>query len=302
VALSDGEAALELGELALGVGRPEQAAPWLTTALTTLPDKTRSQLGLAQVELSRHHIPEADRLLAAVVASAPGNWKAIAQYAETQGLSGRFAESVRLYERALQEHPEYAYLHAGLGIALAGLGDEDRASAEIAEAKRLGADESTSFNQLSWYYLAARQNLPAGRAAEATIEIDRWRSEVSTYMAIAGSVAYRRASKEADARALLDRAASAAKKAWPLPAIRYLRNELSAVDLLREATDNDKRTEARTYIALNLLLSGKAQEALPHLIWVRDHGNRTYYEYFVALAELDALGPGKRVSGTVLSR
>ena len=76
---------------------------------------------------------------------------------------------------------------------------------------------------------------------------------------------------------------------WPYPVFRYLKREITEEQLLALATDSDKLTEAHTYIGLDLSLDGKRQEALPHLDWVRENGNKNFVEYPLALAEIERI-------------
>src|SRR6185369_6971010 len=56
-----------------------------------------------------------------------------------------------------------------------------------------------------------------------------------------------------DASKLLDLAHKRLNaSAWPYPIVAYLRREISKDSLLSLATDNDKMTEARTYMGLAL--------------------------------------------------
>jgi len=59
--------------------------------------------------------------------------------------------------------------------------------------------------------------------------------------------------------------------------------------LRRAADNNDRMTEARAYIGMNLLLEGKQQEAVEHFRWVQASGRKTYLQYRLALAELKRL-------------
>jgi hypothetical protein len=83
---------------------------------------------------------------------------------------------------------------------------------------------------------------------------------------------------------------------WPYAVVRYFQRRLTGAALLATAKDDDQMTEARTYLALDLILAGTPQAARPHLEWVRLHGTRTYFEYPVALAALKRLPPVARVS------
>jgi lipoprotein NlpI len=68
-----------------------------------------------------------------------------------------------------------------------------------------------------------------------------------------------------------------------------LRKEISKEALLSSATDNDKMTEVRTYMGLALAVTGERQEALKHLQWVKENGNKSFVEFPAALAELRRL-------------
>ena len=64
----------------------------------------------------------------------------------------------------------------------------------------------------------------------------------------------------------------------------------TADELLRLATDNDKKSEAHTYIGMNLRLKGADDEARPHFEWVKEYGNKRFYEYPLAIEELKRMG------------
>jgi hypothetical protein len=52
------------------------------------------------------------------------------------------------------------------------------------------------------------------------------------------------------------------------------------------AATNDHKTEAHTYVGMDLLLEGRVDDAREHFAWVRDYGNKRFIEYLLALAEL----------------
>jgi ribosomal protein L35AE/L33A len=77
---------------------------------------------------------------------------------------------------------------------------------------------------------------------------------------------------------------------WPGPIISFLRSEKGSADeVLKQATDNDKLTEAHAYLGLVLALNEKRADALTHLRWVKEHGNKGFVEYGMAIAEIDRL-------------
>ena len=104
-----------------------------------------------------------------------------------------------------------------------------------------------------------------------------------------GYFGHRQAHRDAEARQLLDEAARKCNtEAWPYPIIQYLRRELDEPALLAAAAgERDKLTDVRTYLGLDYALAGRPEDAIPHLLWVQEHGNPSLSEYNFAVAELD---------------
>jgi len=104
-------------------------------------------------------------------------------------------------------------------------------------------------------------------------------------MVLVAHLGYRQSG--AEARAILDEATARLNTAvWPYPVVAYMRGELTADRLMEIAATNDQKTEAHTYVGMDLLLKGRVQDAREHFVWVRDYGNKRFIEYALALAEL----------------
>ncbi|HEX8748150.1 MAG TPA: hypothetical protein VF717_13330 [Pyrinomonadaceae bacterium] len=117
------------------------------------------------------------------------------------------------------------------------------------------------------------------------------------YMALAIYFGQRQAQQNSNAEKTVEEAlAQTDAGEWPYPVFKYLQRQITAQQLIDLATDNDKQTEAHAYIGLDLSLSGRRDEALEHLRWVRDKGNKDFVEYPLALAELARLGDQPRKS------
>ncbi len=87
--------------------------------------------------------------------------------------------------------------------------------------------------------------------------------------------------------ALLNQASQTlTNKGWPYPIIQYMNEQVIAQAVLDQATDNDKMTEAKTYIAFDLLADNKGAEASPMIVWVKEHGNKAFNEYDLVSALL----------------
>jgi hypothetical protein len=136
--------------------------------------------------------------------------------------------------------------------------------------------------------MLARQGEPV-RGFREVIDVQGWKGDQAVYAVILGDLAARQAGAEAAAKAFLANAAGKLDADWPEPAVRYLRGEIDEPALLALAVDDGKRTEAHCYLGLDLALKGRRDEALDHLRWVMDHGNPSYIEYGIAVAELDRL-------------
>jgi hypothetical protein len=122
--------------------------------------------------------------------------------------------------------------------------------------------------------------------------LERWRpawsDEHHFYIAVVGYFGFRQAGRKDDAAKLLGEAAKACTSvAWVCQPMRYLSREQTAEEFIARATDNDKMTEAKTYVGVDLALEGKMTQALPYLEWVKANGNRGFYEYPLAVAWLD---------------
>ena len=110
------------------------------------------------------------------------------------------------------------------------------------------------------------------------------------YAVILGNLAARQSGDEPGARAFLDDAAGKLDAtAWPRPVVHFLRGEINEPALLALAVDDDKRTEAHCFLGLDCALETRKDEAWAHYQWVKEHGNPTFIEYTIALAELDRL-------------
>lgn len=122
------------------------------------------------------------------------------------------------------------------------------------------------------------------------LELKGWRDDSAVYMMMTAHFGYRLEHNDAEAEAILKKAVTIVDhNEWPYPVIRYLLHEITAKELLAQANDSDKQTEAHTYLGLDLSLTGKRDEAITHLRWVKEKGNKHFYEYPVATAELERL-------------
>jgi len=209
--------------------------------------------------------------------------------------TGQNERALKDYDAALALNPQSAETYFNRGNAYSDLGQHERALRDYTEAIRLDPTHSGAVFNRSLASMFLRRAETAADA-RAYVKLKGWKDNRAQYMAIFGAFGDRWAQRETEARQLLDEAAANCNtSAWPYPVIRYLRRDLSVDDLLAAATDLDKKTEARAYLGLDLVLAGKQDEAVTHLHWVKDNGKKSFSEYAFAVNELGRLegGAGK---------
>jgi lipoprotein NlpI len=218
-------------------------------------------------------------------------------YAEAYYSRGKLYHTLRQYEQALKDYDEALHLQPDVAefyYARANVyndaGQPAQALKDYDSALRLNPNSAPAHYNRSLAHFALGHGGEAAADARAFLALSGWQDGHAPYMVLVGYMGEQQAHHESEARQLLDEAAGKCNRAlWPYPIIRYLRRELTAAALVAAATDTDKQTEARTYLGLDLSLSGHREEALTHLRWVKDNGNKGFTEYSFATAALQHL-------------
>lgn len=218
-------------------------------------------------------------------------------YAEAYAARGNMRNLLVQNERAIQDfdeairlNPQYTEAYYNRANAYMDSGQLEKALKDYDATVTLNASHAEAlYNRALVYVLLARGE--AATDARLYLRMKGWKEERSMYIVLIGYLGHRYARNEEEARKLLADAKTECDPAvWPYPIVRHLLGELSAQALLNLATDDDKKTEAQAYAGINLSLSGKPEEAIPHLRWVKDHGNKGFVEYALAAAEFNRLG------------
>jgi tetratricopeptide (TPR) repeat protein len=292
-ALSEAEVNYYLGDLLLRNNRLDEAEAHLQKALGQEKAMAKAGISLAVLRLRQRRFDEARTLLQSSIAADPQNYLGPLDYAEGLSQTGHYQEALEYYHRAAALKPAASGPHAGLGFTYTALGREKEAAAEFQQALKLDPLSQDFYHSRSFTYLSLNRGGLAATAARLALQLQGWRELSAMYMILTAHFGYRQEHKVAEADDMLKQAAAVVDHTlWPYPVIRYLQHELTAEQLLAQATDSDKQTEAHTYLGLDLSLNGKREEALQHLRWVKDHGNKHFYEYPVAVAELERLEKG----------
>lgn len=201
---------------------------------------------------------------------------------------GDYNRAIADYNEALQLDPNFAQAYNNRGLAWHDKGEYDRELTDYNEALRLDPTFAQAyFNRgNSWSNRGdfVRAMADYGEALRLNPKHE--------YYPIFGHLAARRAGDEPAATRFLE-AFEPADEQWPAPVVRYLRGNLDEEALLALANDDDKRTEAHYYLGVVHAVASRTPQALIHFQWVRDHGNKIYVEYDIALAELRRLEAGE---------
>jgi len=237
---------------------------------------------------------EAERAYTLAAKLAPDDERAFEGLGNIYYDQQRYEEAVTAYRKTVELKPKNPGAFESLGDAYYGLGRYQEAIEASSQSIRLDPKPPGAYWTLTWVNLTIGQGETAGNLANAFIY--RWRplyvGEPPYYITFAGCLGYREAGRTAEADILLaapGKLNECQDQKWVCRVLKYLRHEISAEQLLTEANDNDKLTEARTYIGIDLALSGRRQEALPHLRWVVANGNHRFTEYPLAKAWLEKL-------------
>lgn len=200
-----------------------------------------------------------------------------------------FEQAVVAYRKAVELNPKNPIVFENLGNAYYELAQYKEAIDASSQSIRLDPQPPGAYFTLVWSNLTIDEGETAGNLANAFIY--RWRpffvGDQPYYVTFAGYLGYRQSGRVEEANKLLAVAPNSnecADQNWVCRLLKYLRHDISAEQLLKEASDNGRMTEAQTYIGLDLALSGKRAEGLPYLRWVAAKGDRTFTEYALATA------------------
>ncbi|MDX2032173.1 MAG: tetratricopeptide repeat protein [Blastocatellia bacterium] len=316
-----------LGSVYINLGRNAEALEHLRAAVRLDPENpiAHLNLGINLANLRRGddamvELREANRLSPrdARIHNEIGN--------ALHNVFGRYEDALASYEEARRLNPNVPAVHHNIGLMLVRLGKGAEAIPRFEEALRLNpayqnaryllsnaysragryeeaVDSWTRFLQLRPRGREALQNrawnrMYLGKEGDAAasdalqfLEVAGWRDAASPFMALIAHLGYRRAGRDAEARDVLAEAEKHCDRlVWPYAIIQCLRGEISPEELLQMANDAEKKTEAHTYLGMDLLLNGRLDEARGHFAWVKEYGNNRFLEHSLAIAELIRLG------------
>ncbi len=287
---TEAEVQYHLGDLLLRARRLEEAEPYLQKALSLEPKAADALVALGALRTRQRAYPEAKKILQQAIELDANNYLAHYQYANILLQEEQMEKAIEAYRQAAKLKPELGYLHQQLGYVLSEMHRDEEAIEAYTQSLRVDKRAMRSYYSRSFINLRRARGNHAAADALSYLNLNGWRETESLYMALVAYAGCKREGRTADAALILDKAlANCDSTLWPYPVLRYLKGVLSAQELLSAAKDNDQLTEARAYLGLDLSAAGKREEALAHLRWVKENGNKRFIEYHLALAELERL-------------
>jgi len=319
-----------LGSVYVNMGRSSDALEPMKTAARLDPDNSiiRLNLGITLSNLRRADEAMSELNMAKQLSPKDARIQNEIGNLLHHGFN-RIEDALAAYIEARRLNQNFPAIHHNIGLMLMRLGRFSEAVAPLQESIRLDAEnrnaiyllsdaftrvgrfkESTeswtkflelipndpdALTKRSWNYLYAGGN---GREAAADarkfLSVHGWKHETSPFLAIMANLGYRQAGMNEEAQAVLTEATKKINSGtWAYNIILYIKGEITGEALLQlAAANNDKKTEAHAYMGMDLLLKGKADEARTHFSWVKDYGNKRFYEYPLAVEELKRLSQG----------
>ncbi|HEY6006460.1 MAG TPA: tetratricopeptide repeat protein [Anaeromyxobacter sp.] len=163
---------VDLGNLALDLGRPEDAERWYLTALSRAGPHPQVfyNLGIALRRQKRH--AEAERAYQSALRLRPDLTDARVEIAILRDAAGDTAAALAALDEAIRRDPGSPLALENRALILARLGRDPEALADASRAERLTAGEAAALGVLAKVHQAAGRAQAASASAEAALRKD----------------------------------------------------------------------------------------------------------------------------------
>lgn len=286
--ISDGEVELQLGKLSYNLGERESGEARLRKALKLEPDLEGANLWVGYVSFINKNYTEAEKLIARATELDPNDYLAHTFKAYLSSAQSNTEQAIAEFNRAIELQPKMGRVQANLASYQSAIGKDEAAFVTYQNALRLDSRNPDYYRASSIVSLRIRRGILASVHAQSWLRIKGWDESYSVYSALIAHFGYRVSKQNTNADKVLQIASEKLDKSvWGYSIVRYLQKQITADELLKLAVaDKDKLTEAHCYIGLDLIFNDQKDQAIPHLQWVKDNGNKDFMEYGFAIAEL----------------
>jgi tetratricopeptide (TPR) repeat protein len=207
-----------------------------------------------------------------------------------RSIKGDEDRAIADFNKAIELNPASAGTYYNRGLAKNHKKDLSAALADFTTALELDPKLANAYNDRTWVNLYLHRGEPTYLDAAKFLELRGTSDSQSPYMVIVACLGMAESNKADATKTFLEQwVKQFDPSAWTTQIMRYLQGSLDETQLLALATDNGKKTEAHAYIGMAVLLAGKKSAALEHLRWVRENGEKTFYEFNLVNYELQRL-------------
>jgi len=285
--LSEAELQYYQGDLLFRLGQPAEARGFLEKSIELDSKFADGCVALGVLRLAQRQEAEAEKMFQAAIETDSKNYLAHYYYAAIMAGNEKYDEAISHYKQAINLKPDIGLFYSDLGYTYLRTGNENEAIQLFQKGSSIDRKQSHLYRTMGYIHFRRGEVEMSAGDAYNYINTEGWRDEHSQYMLLLWYFSLRQLKKDDFAKTkLLTGLAQLDQTEWPYAVLQYLSGSLSLSDLLTQAKTNDEQTEAHAYAGLDLSLKGERDNALEHLRWVRDNGNRKFVEYQMALAEI----------------
>jgi len=225
---------------------------------------------------------------------------------------GNNDQAIKDFDEAIRLKPNYALAYYDRGISHYLRHEYEQAMKDVQDAIRFDPHYALALYELpldptkgkpikpitnpeEYYYRATTRilmikNQTAQEDLRKYLDKTSWRGRLALSAVILSYLGHKLNHQIAQAEAVLSEAKKRCDTSqWPYPVISYLSHEMTAEDLLGQATDNDRLTDAHGFIGIDLMLAGHRDQAISHLMWAKHQGNGKLVSYSLAVREIEKI-------------
>lgn len=272
-------------------GKYKEALPLLDKRLRLVPDDTRAYAArvaaYGSLEQYQNVVSDCDKILRL----EHRNVSALMSRANAYGHLGQHKKAIEDVNTALKYDHNIPNAQAILGWDELALGQYQTAIEHYSRAIAARPGLTFVYNSLTYAHFSIKDYSGAIDYAQKFLHAVGWKDHNSAYPIVMGALSYRALGDNQAAQKMLDDGiANLDKSQWQYQIVRFLHGDITAEKLESISDDLDKKTEAKTYIGLQLVFAGKKDEAASYFDWVIQHGNKEFFEYLLSKAQLDTGG------------